>query len=75
MPFEDRIKYASFIDNKESIEGKWDKEFGDRLNELVIIGQDLEKEKIEKQLDDCLCNAEEINQWKQGKLIKDEWPI
>jgi G3E family GTPase len=75
MPFEDRIKYASFIDHKESIEGKWDKEFGDRLNELVIIGQDLNKELIEKQLDECLCDATEINEWKQGKLIKDEWPI
>lgn len=75
MPFEDRIKYASFIDHKESIEGKWDKEFGDRLNELVIIGQDLNKELIEKQLDECLCDATEINEWQQGKLLKDEWPI
>lgn len=75
MPFENRIKYASFIDHKESIEAKWDKEFGDRLNELVIIGQDLNKKLIENQLEECLCNEEEINEWKQGKILKDEWPI
>lgn len=73
MPFEDRIRYASFIDNQKMIESKWDKKYGDRINELVIIGQDLDKNKIRSELDACLCKEAEV-----VSLInstKDEWPI
>lgn len=32
----------------------WDEEYGDRMNKLVFIGRDLDREKISKELDDCL---------------------
>ena len=46
MPFEKRIQYASFIDNKEHIEAGWDKTFGDRKTEIVFIGQDMDEAQI-----------------------------
>ncbi len=54
MPFSERIRYQSFIDNKEYIESKWHKKWGDRMNELVFIGQDIDKEKMIADLEKCL---------------------
>lgn len=53
----------------------WDEEFGDRLTQLVMIGIDLDKEEIIKQLDSCLLTDEEFrNPW---ELLQDpfnwEW--
>jgi len=39
----------------------WDIEFGDRMTKIVIIGTDLEKEQITRQLDQCLLTPEEFN--------------
>ena len=50
MPFEERIQYASFVDNKDMIESNWTKEFGDRNNEIVFIGQEMDEALIRKQL-------------------------
>ncbi|MFA1739628.1 GTP-binding protein [Lysinibacillus fusiformis] len=44
----------------------WDSEFGDRMTQLVIIGIDLDKERIIKQLDSCLLTDEEFhNPWER----------
>ena len=44
----------------------WDIEYGDRKTQFVIIGTDLDQEKIEKELDECLLNSSEINSdWHQ----------
>ncbi len=59
MPFAERITFPSFVDNKDYIEGKWHKKWGDRINELVFIGQDLEKEKAILELENCLLQPEE----------------
>lgn len=76
MPISERLKYASYVNNKDSIEKKWTKEFGDRLNELVFIGQDLNKEEIISDLEKCLCTDQEISLLKQGKFNgKDSWPV
>lgn len=32
----------------------WDPEYGDRIQKLVFIGQDMDRKEIEKQLDECL---------------------
>ena len=40
---------------------EWDMEFGDRMTKIVIIGTDLEKEQITRQLDQCLLTPEEFN--------------
>lgn len=60
MPFEDRIVYPDFLENRTLIESKWDKNFGDRLNEMVFIGQQLDKEELQKLLGNCLLNDLEL---------------
>lgn len=39
---------------------RWDSQYGDRMNQLVIIGQRLDKELITTELDHCLINTDEI---------------
>ncbi|TAG74874.1 MAG: GTP-binding protein [Runella slithyformis] len=75
MGFAERIRYQSFADNQKEIEARWDKQFGDRQNELVIIGQDLEKELITNELTDCLCTQEEIEYMELGGTFKDPFPV
>ncbi|MNE19939.1 putative metal chaperone YciC [compost metagenome] len=39
---------------------KWDAKFGDRINELVMIGIEMDRIEIEHQLDHCLLTDEEM---------------
>lgn len=73
MPAEQRLTYTSFKDNQKVIESRWDKTYGDRMNELVIIGQDLDQKHIYKELDDCLCETNEVLSLVDS--MKDSWPI
>ena len=50
MPLSERMNFAAYKDNEESIQANWDKEFGDRKNEIVIIGRNMDKEQIRWQL-------------------------
>jgi hypothetical protein len=52
----------------------WDKSFGDRQNELVIIGQEMDKESIIKELQECLCTEKEIRDMEVGLRFKDPFP-
>ena len=54
MPFEERMRHPSFDHNKASIESRWDKKWGDRINELVFIGQNMDKEQLIADLEKCL---------------------
>jgi G3E family GTPase len=74
MPFKDRIKYPSFVENQEYIESRWSKEWGDRLNELVFIGQDMNQELMIQDLNHCLLNPEEVNYFHQGGKFHDPFP-
>ncbi|EKB49240.1 GTP-binding protein [Cecembia lonarensis] len=75
MPFKERTSYTSYIENQAYIESKWDKIFGDRMNELVLIGQDLDQEQITKELEGCLLNNLELAEYLNGKKFTDNWPI
>jgi G3E family GTPase len=51
---------------------KWDKEYGDRMTELVFIGHEMNREEIERLLDDCLLSDEEMKlDW---STLKDDLP-
>ena len=75
MPFQERIRYASYLDNQKWIESRWDKRYGDRLNELVLIGQYPQNEKITFELKECLMTDKELELVNKGTKIKDPWPF
>ena len=63
MLLSERLNYTDFTENKNEIEARWDKDFGDRMNELVFIAQDLDREELHEQLNACLITTEEILQY------------
>lgn len=76
MPFGERIKFQNFADNQEIIEERWTAEFGDRLNELVIIGINLNEKEVRNQMERCICTDEEIMLMQNGMFdTKDDFPI
>ena len=74
MTFKERSQYSSFLNNQQQIESRWDKRFGDRQNELVIIGQDLNEDLIYLELEKCLCTEEEILIMEAGGQFTDPFP-
>lgn len=74
MPLSQRVRYEAYIDNRESIESRWGR-FGDRTNELVIIGQDLDQELIVSEMTQCLCTAAEIIHMERKGKFKDPFPV
>lgn len=74
MPLGHRIRYQAYMDNRDVIESRWGR-FGDRQNELVIIGQDLDQEMIKSELDACLCTAKEIAGMEKGLKFRDPFPV
>lgn len=75
MPWERRIKYVAFLENQQLIESDWSEIFGDRKNEIVFIGQDMDETGIRATLETCLATDEELEtgRWKKG--YDDEWPV
>ena len=65
----------AYIENQEEIQSKWDKQWGDRMNELVFIGQNMDREQISADLDACLLTDMEILAMQSGNEFLDQWPI
>ncbi len=74
MPMNERMNYASFLNNQQFIEERWSKEWGDRINELVFIGQDIDKEKMTHELENCLLHEDEIGMFNGGRTFEDLFP-
>lgn len=75
MPFEKRIQQLTFVDNQTQIESDWDITFGDRKNEIVFIGQNLDEPLIRKELNACLLTESELTTIDLKKRLEDEWPV
>lgn len=71
----ERLRNPGYVENRELIREKWDGQFGDRMNELVLIGQDLEKELLIAELTACLVTESESKHFSMTTQFKDEWPI
>jgi G3E family GTPase len=74
MPMKERLNYPSFVANQTYIESKWSKQWGDRLNELVFIGQHMNKESILTNLEKCLLSDDEIISFQNKKVFKGPFP-
>lgn len=59
-------KREEILAQRRDVAESWDIEYGDRNTQFVIIGTDLDQEKIEKELDACLVSSSEMNSdWHQ----------
>jgi hypothetical protein len=70
MDQKERELYNDYLENKEEIHGDWDKDFGDRKNELVFIGQEMDNDKLKKSLEKCLLTPTEIINYKANINFK-----
>ena len=75
MPFESRIQQYAFVENQEHIEKDWHTTFGDRKNEIVFIGQDMDEALIRSHLDSCLATDDEIKSYRWEEGYEDSWPV
>lgn len=73
FPTKERNQHPSFQANEEYIMGRWDKTWGDRMNEIVFIGQDMDEQKIRKEMEYCLCTDIEYNAYQNELLTDNNW--
>ncbi|CAA9195123.1 GTP-binding protein [Flavobacterium collinsii] len=76
MPLSERMTFNNFVEFQDIIEERWTSNFGDRLNELVFIGQKMKETEILSELKKCLCTADEIVDFQDGFFPKNDlFPI
>ncbi len=75
MSYAERTRYMAFVENQKAIEADWNETFGDRKNEIVFIGQDMDEKRIRQELEACLSTEEELASSKWVKGYADEWPV
>lgn len=73
FPTKERNQHPSFQANEEYILSRWDKTWGDRMNEIVFIGQDMDEQKIRKDMEYCLCTDIEYNAYQNQLLTDNNW--
>lgn len=62
-------------DYLQAIEENWEEPFGDMRQELVFIGQNLDRDAICRQLDGCLLDDEQLMAGKSfWKTLNDPFP-
>lgn len=74
IPPEERVRMPGFLENFENLQKRWSPIWGDRKNELVFIGQDVEEEKVLADLKRCLLRDWEVEMWREGELFTDPFP-
>ncbi|OJJ21746.1 GTP-binding protein [marine bacterium AO1-C] len=74
VPLEERLKYPGYAENMNYLQDKWHDTFGDRLNEMVFIGQDMDEAGIIQELTECLCTDDEVAAMWDGARFPDPFP-
>ena len=75
VPRATRMRHPVYQEDKLVLEKKWHATWGDRLNELVIIGRDLDVARITYGIEQCLCDEGEVAHYLEGGTFNDPWPI
>ena len=75
MPFKNRIQQIAFIENQDEIEKNWDKKYGDRKNEIVFIGQNMNEDLIRSHLESCLLSEGDLKNLDIENGYEDVWPV
>jgi len=74
----DRSEWPEDAETRARIDAKWDPEVGDRRQEIVLIGTDMQREQILSALDVCLLTDEELQlsetHWREADLYFPDWP-
>ncbi|WP_374103818.1 GTP-binding protein [Bacillus sp. ISL-7] len=55
-------QHAQYFEENPELRDDWDEKYGDRKNELVLIGIDMDKNLVKASLDRCLLTDEEMTQ-------------
>jgi len=66
MSKNERMQYVDYMENESVIHAEWDTDFGDRKNELVFIGQEMNGNALKESLETCLLTPTEIADYKMG---------
>lgn len=75
IPLHERLQHPDYAETLAFLEDRWDDDFGDRLNEMVFIGQDMDQSAIEHALNQCLCTPEEVvSMWNEVAFV-DPFPV
>ncbi|TGM95556.1 zinc metallochaperone GTPase ZigA [Leptospira dzoumogneensis] len=73
----DRSQWSGDIEFRKEIESIWEEPYGDRRQELVLIGQNLDKERMIQLLDSCLLTEKEYlagpSKWKNFRDPFGSW--
>ncbi|TVR78488.1 MAG: GTP-binding protein [Chitinophagaceae bacterium] len=74
IPEDDRLQNPAYLQNEEVIKERWHPYWEDRIQELVFIGQDLDKEQLKASLDKCLASESEYRAFMDGQAPADPFP-
>ncbi|GEM65103.1 putative metal chaperone YciC [Sphingobacterium faecium NBRC 15299] len=74
MSYFERIQFEIYFANKDYIEGRWSKQWGDRINELVFIGQEINENKVRMDLEKCLLQEDEFYLFDKNIRFEDPFP-
>ncbi|PWW02911.1 G3E family GTPase [Paenibacillus cellulosilyticus] len=69
LPLEEQQMYR---EAEPELNNSWSPEYGDRINKIVFIGIDMDREQLVASLDDCLLTEEEMT--RDWKLFNDPLP-
>lgn len=70
MQQHEREQYQDYQENRAEIDADWDNDFGDRKNELVFIGQEMNNDELKKSLEYCLLTDREVKDYKAKNSFK-----
>ncbi|PSK90031.1 GTP-binding protein [Taibaiella chishuiensis] len=74
MPFAERHRHPGFREYQTDIESRWHKQWGDRRNELVFIGQHPDTDQIMTELEACLLQPGELHLLQPHHIWEDPFP-